>query len=111
MHIKNTVIFYRIDDKYIKIVVVFYIYVISSLNFIAIFYRHVVNSLNFDHSLVVIRCLSCYYHQRCAYTGALLLPTKKGIISHPQNTTFWVGCLVIWFNFYYVTLQKKAKPL
>jgi hypothetical protein len=72
---------------------------------------HVVNSLNLSHSLVVIRCLSYYYHQRCAYTGALLLPTKKGIICHPQNTTFWVGSSVIWFNFYYVTLQKKARPL
>ena len=54
----------------------------------AIFYRHVFNSLIFGHSLVVIRCLSCYYHQRCAYTDALLLPTKKGIICHPQKYHF-----------------------
>ena len=89
MPIKNTVIFYRNDDEYIKIMVVFYRYVVSSLSFIAIFYRHVVNSLNFDHSLVVIRCSSCYYHQRCMYTGALLLPTKKRHHQPPQKYHFW----------------------
>ena len=88
MPIKNIVIFYRNDDEYINIVVIFYRYVVSSLNFIAIFYRHVFNSLNLGYSLVVIRCLSCYYHQRCAYTGALLLPTKKRHHQPPQKYHF-----------------------